>query len=349
MATSTSALTAAAPSALDGMIPRPESAAFLALAGWENARISPLAGDASFRRYFRVDATKSGAPVHAVLMDAPPPNEDTRPFMYMTHWLRGAGFAAPEIFAADEGQGFLLIEDFGDRVVAPELAAGRADEIATYGQAIDILVALHRSGAPDGLPGYGREILLREAMLLPEWYGPAAGLDVDGEAYVAAWDAVWQSTLHQTNARPVVTLRDYHAENLLLLDRTGIQSLGLLDFQDALAGHPAYDLVSLLQDARRTVSPELENRMIDRYVAAMGVEDAAGFRASYEILGAQRNSKILGIFVRLRDRDGRTGYVERLPRVWTCLERNLAHPALAPVRAWFDTNIPPSQRSHLWR
>ncbi len=142
----------------------------------------------------------------------------------------------------------------------------------------------------------------------------------------------------------MLTLRDYHADNLMLLDRPGVRGLGLLDFQDALAGHPAYDLVSLLQDARRELSPGLEEAMIARYVAAAGVADADAFRAAYEVLGGQRNAKIIGIFTRLRDRDGRLGYVERLPRLWRLLAGNLAHPALAPVAAWFAANIPAAAR-----
>ena len=156
---------------------------------------------------------------------------------------------------------------------------------------------------------------------------------------------MWQQVLAETAARPVVTLRDYHADNLMLLDRPGVQGLGLLDFQDALAGHPAYDLVSLLQDARRDVSPALEQAMLDRFAGPA----AAAFRASYEVLGAQRNVKILGVFVRLRDRDGRQGYVERLPRVWGYLDRNFAHPALAPVKAWFDAHVPAGLRAEWCR
>jgi aminoglycoside/choline kinase family phosphotransferase len=177
-------------------------------------------------------------------------------------------------------------------------------------------------------------------MVFAEWYAKAVGISVDEASYIAAWDAVWQDVLSETAARSVVTLRDYHADNLMLLERPGVQSLGLLDFQDALAGHPAYDLVSLLQDARRDVPPALERAMLDRFA---GPGNAA-FRASYEVLGAQRNVKILGVFVRLRDRDSRTGYVERLPRVWDYLDRNFAHPRLAPVKAWFDTNVPAELR-----
>jgi hypothetical protein len=144
---------------------------------------------------------------------------------------------------------------------------------------------------------------------------------------------------------PVLVLRDYHVDNLMVLPGGG---LGLLDFQDALAGHAAYDLVSLLQDARRDVSPELEEAMIDRFAAAANVADRELFRAHYEILGAQRNTKILGIFTRLWKRDGKVHYLALQPRVWSYLERNLAHPALAPVRDWFDANVPEGKRASAW-
>jgi aminoglycoside/choline kinase family phosphotransferase len=317
---------------------------FLARHGWAGAQIRPLAGDASFRRYFRVvDRDR-----RAVLMDAPPEQEDSRPFIRIAGLLVAAGFSAPRLLAADPDAGLLLIEDFGDRLMGAELAAGRADEEDVYGRAIDLLVALHRVPAPRDLGPYDRGELLREVMLFPEWYAPAAGLAVDVAGWVAAWDAVWGPLLAETADRPVLVLRDYHAENLMLLDdRTGVQALGLLDFQDALCGHRAYDLVSLLQDARRDVPPWLEAAMLARFGAASGIDSAASgdFRARYEVLGAQRNVKILGVFVRLRDRDRRTGYVERLPRVWSYLDRNLAHPALAPVKAWLDAHVPPAARA----
>jgi N-acetylmuramate 1-kinase len=313
------------------MIARDGHADFLTEAGWGAAEVLPLAGDASFRRYFRV--VEPGR--RAVLMDAPPEHEDIRPYLAVARLLRGAGFSAPQILAEDLARGFLLIEDFGDRLLGPVLKAEPELEEQVYAQAIDLLRALQQSARPQALAPYDRAALLREVALFPDWYARAAGLTVDQEGWIVAWDAVWQQVLAETAARPVVTLRDYHAENLMLLDRPGVQSLGLLDFQDALAGHPAYDLVSLLQDARRDVSAELEAAMLDRFAGG----DPA-FRAAYEVLGAQRNSKILGIFVRLRDRDGRTGYVERLPRVWGYVDRNLAHPALAPLKAWFDANVP---------
>jgi hypothetical protein len=322
------------------MIARDGHLEFLAGAGWGSAEVAPLAGDASFRRYFRV----ADRGRRAVLMDAPPEHEDVRPFLRIADLLVGAGFSAPRLLAADIAQGFLLLEDFGDRLMGPVLAAEPRLEDGVYADAVTLLAELGRLAPPADLAPYDRAALLREVMLFPDWYGKAAGLALDTQAYVAAWDAVWGAVLAETAAAPVVTLRDYHADNLMLLDRPGVAGLGLLDFQDALAGHPAYDLVSLLQDARRDVPPRLEKAMLDHFAGAAGVADAQAFRAAYEVLGAQRNTKILGVFVRLRDRDGRRGYVERLPRVWGYLERNLVHPALAPVRAWFDAEVPAAAR-----
>jgi aminoglycoside/choline kinase family phosphotransferase len=315
---------------------------FLQTAGWGEAEVSPLAGDASFRRYFRV----ADRGRRAVLMDAPPAHEDVRPFLAIADLLVSGGFSAPRLLAADSINGFLLIEDFGDELMGPVLAAAPAREEEIYTAAVRLLAQLNSLAPPDGLRPYDRAELLREVLIFPEWYGKAAGFDWDADSYAAAWDAVWGNVLAETAANPVVTLRDYHADNLMLLpDRPGVQALGLLDFQDALAGHPAYDLVSLLQDARRDVPPRLEKAMLGEYARAAGVADEAAFRTAYEVLGAQRNVKILGVFVRLRDRDGRKGYVERLPRVWGYVARNFQHPALAPVKQWFDAHVPLSLRA----
>jgi aminoglycoside/choline kinase family phosphotransferase len=171
-------------------------------------------------------------------------------------------------------------------------------------------------------------------------------MEVERESYLDAWRQVWGDVLRIVDRDPVLVLRDYHADNLMVLPDG--RELGLLDFQDALAGHPAYDLVSLLQDARRDVAPALEEAMIARYAKAANVADRERFRAHYEILGAQRNTKILGIFTRLWKRDGKPHYLPLQPRVWAYLERNLAHPALAPVRAWFDANVPAEKRAAAW-
>jgi N-acetylmuramate 1-kinase len=199
---------------------------------------------------------------------------------------------------------------------------------------------------PADLPPYDMAVLRREIGLFPEWYAPAVGLDIDAEGWAKAWEAVMPRV---ADCRPpVLVLRDYHVDNIILLDREGLKRLGLLDFQDALAGHPAYDLVSLLQDARRDVSPELEARMLEAYAAEAGISDMDAFHAEYQILGAQRNTKILGIFTRLWKRDGKRNYLPFQPRVWDYLERNLSHPALGPVAEWFAANVPAQARGAWW-
>ncbi|WP_311269840.1 phosphotransferase [Sphingobium sp. WCS2017Hpa-17] len=318
------------------MIPPATAPAFLADAGWDGAAIVPLAGDASFRRYFRVlDGGR-----RAVLMDAPPPHEDPRPFIAIAEHLLADGFAAPKILARDLEQGLVLIEDFGDLRVKEHLDAEPDAELAVYTRAIELLADLHRLPAAE-VPPYDRAVYQREAGLLTEWYCPAIELDVDADAYVRAWDAVLP--IVEQSASPTVTvLRDYHAENIMLIDGPASHGLGLLDFQDALAGHPAYDLVSLLQDARRDVPAEVEAAMLAHYKAV--ARPPADFDAAYAVLGAQRNAKIIGIFTRLWQRDGKPRYLSFLPRMWNLLERDLKHPALAPVADWFAANIPTDKR-----
>lgn len=312
------------------MIPPLGTAAFLAAHGWAGASVAPLAGDASFRRYFRVHAGER----RAVLMDAPPPHEDPRPFLAVASWLAAKGFRAPAIHAADEARGLVLIEDFGDDRMREAVDIAPRRVTALYERAVDVLVELAKHAAGPFAP-YDRAVLQREAGLFVEWYCPAVGIDADVDGYRAAWDAVLGHAL--TNA-PVTVLRDYHSENLMLVDGC----LGLLDFQDALAGHPAYDLVSLLQDARRDVDLETERGMLDRYRAATGAGEA--YLDAYQVLGAQRNAKILGIFTRLWKRDGKLRYAALCPRVWAYLERDLSYPALAPVARWFDGNVPSELR-----
>jgi len=314
------------------MTPHPQAPIFLADTDWSGADILPLAGDASFRRYFRV--VKDGR--SAVLMDAPPAEEDSRPFLSVARHLDTIGFRAPRILAEDLDLGLILLEDFGDARMKEVIEADPGIETSFYTQAIDLIADLHDAPCSN-LPPYDMAVYQREAGLFPEWYAPAVGLNVDAAGYAAAWDAALAPLArHQT----VTVLRDYHAENIMLLDD---KTLGLLDFQDALAGHPAYDLVSLLQDARRDVAPELEAAMIAHYSTKQPFDDAA-----YALLGAQRNAKILGIFTRLWKRDGKPRYLAFQPRVWAYLERDLRHPALAPVKLWFDANVPVAARAAHW-
>jgi len=324
------------------MIPPLSASDFLAAHGWGGAEIRPLAGDASFRRYFRVHR---GAET-AVLMDAPPPHEDPRPFVTAARWLVAAGLSAPRILARDLDRGLLLIDDFGDARLRETLDAAPERETELYSLAVDLLVHLHHLPAMPGLQPHGLDQWLDELQLFPEWYCPAMGLDVDAKAYRGAWRAVL-APVADDGLAPVTVLRDYHAENIMLIDgRRDVRHFGLLDFQDAVVGHPAYDLASVLEDARRDVTPGVERAMLDRYMGA--TECGGAFESAYWALAAQRNTRIIGVFTRLWKRDGKRHYMTFQSRMWGLLERDLQHPALAPVRAWFDDNVPLNKRAAAW-
>jgi len=324
------------------MIPPPYADEFLAAAGWAGARIEPLAGDASFRRYFRVIGDQGSA----VLMDAPPPHEDPRPFVRVAEWLSSVGLSAPEILARDLDRGLLLLGDFGDWRLREYLDDEPSREAELYRLATDVLIHLHGHVAMPGLPVHGLEQWLDVVMLFPDWYCRALGLTVDTDAYGRAWTDVL-APIAQDGLGPVTVLRDYHAENVMLVrGREGVSHFGLLDFQDALAGHPAYDLASVLEDARRDVPPAIERQMIDRYVAATGHGDA--FERAYWALAAQRNTRIIGVFTRLWKRDNKPHYRRFQPRMWGLLERDLAQPGLEPVRDWFEVNVGQEHRAAPW-
>ena len=346
---------------------------FLRQAGWGKAAREPLPGDASTRRYIRV---REGART-ALLMDQPQDAEtpaapanatpeerralgynavarlagaDCERFIAAAEFLRAQGLSAPDIYAADPPKGLVLIEDFGDTLYADVLTRGE-DEHALYANAIDALAKLHEADAPSSLPrgktlhAYDETALLAETDLMTEWFLPLA-LNRKAEPHEAAEHReLWRNVLRQVaDASPVFVHRDYHAQNLLWLgDREGAARVGLIDFQDAVAGTKSYDLISLLEDARRDVSPELAESMTRRYISATGANDEA-HRAEMAVMAAQRNAKIAGIFARLYLRDSKPRYLSYLPRVWNYLNRDLSHPALAPVRAWYDKTIPLEHR-----
>ncbi|HEY1433272.1 MAG TPA: phosphotransferase [Stellaceae bacterium] len=323
---------------------RQAMAVFLAGCGWGGARPVPLAGDASFRRYYRLGDNGR----RAVLMDAPPPQEDVVPYITVSKLLGRLGFSAPEVFAEDRAHGFLVVEDFGDDTYTRLLDRG-VDEQALYALAVDTLIALQREvearGTPD-LPPYDAERLIAEAALLVDWYAPAAlGMPLPRarrDEYLDLWRTLLARAALSENT---LVLRDYHVDNLMLLpDRCGVQGCGLLDFQDAVCGPPSYDLVSLLEDARRDVPAELCRQMTERYLAAFPTFDRPAFLQSAAILAAQRNCKILGIFTRLWRRDGKPRYLVHVPRLWRLLEQDLGHPALAPIALWLERHLPPSAR-----
>ena len=313
--------------------------------GWHNVVIYRIAGDASFRRYFRI----SHGDENAILMDAPPEHEDVRPFVQIAKHLQALGFSAPEILGENPVEGFLLLEDFGDNTFTALLKGGvKAGEL--YELATDTLMALHQmtgeKTAPNWLAPYDDEKLLAETALFPDWFMPAVGLDgLSGQAR-AAHDKAWLDAFAVVHKGPrTLVLRDYHVDNLLRLDgRDGVKACGLLDFQDAVAGHPAYDLMSLLEDARLDVAPELQQAMTTRYHDAMQTKNRETFDAAYAILGASRHAKVIGIFTRLYVRDAKEGYLDHISRVWRLLEASLQHPALAQVKTWFDKHVPQDKR-----
>jgi aminoglycoside/choline kinase family phosphotransferase len=325
------------------MTPPAHAAEFLTSCGWQGADVLPLAGEASFRRYCRVVQGDRSA----VLMDAPPPQEDPRPFVAVAEWLASVGLSAPEILARDLDKGLLLLGDFGDWRLREWLDDNPEGERELYRVATDVLVHLHQHEPMPGLPRHGLEHWLEELQLFTDWYWPAVGLDAAAGSYRQAWTEVLRPVA-EDGLGPVTVLRDYHAENIMLVaGRGGVEHFGLLDFQDALIGHPAYDLASVLEDARRDVPGEIEREMIDHYARATGQGES--FERAYWALAAQRNTRILGVFTRLWKRDNKPHYRRFQPRMWGLLERDLAHPGLEPVRDWFDANVPAEYRRGPWR
>lgn len=353
--------------------------AFLDVHGWGEAAITPLPGDASTRRYFRLAHGRNttllmdqpqGAETPAAPMNADAATRralgynavarlagaDCARFVAVAGYLRGNGFSPPAILGTDTRQGFVLLEDMGDALFADVLADG-GDAHALYMAAANVLAKLHTRPAPSMLAGnmplfvYDDMALLAETDLLTEWFLPRAlGRRATADE-TKTHRALWRTVLHENVALPTVFVhRDYHAQNLLWLpDRTGAARVGLIDFQDAVAGSPAYDLVSLIEDARRDVGRDVGETATTHYLDARRAQgatlDEAAFRREMAVMAAQRNAKIVGIFARLYIRDGKARYLELLPRVWGHLARDLAHPALADLRAWYDRVIPPDRRT----
>ncbi|MES2256198.1 MAG: phosphotransferase [Pseudomonadota bacterium] len=352
---------------------------FLRAAGWGDAQIAPLPGDASTRHYARL--IHNGR--RAMLMDQPQAAEaaiaapdadettrralgynavarlagaDCRRFSAVADFLRARGLAAPAIHAADYPRGWLVLEDLGDALFSDVLAQGGSEE-ELYKAAVEILARLHQETAPaflaSDLPlfAYDDIALIAETDLMLEWFFPLALGRKASDTEYREHRALWRKGLDAVaGSEPVFVHRDYHAQNLLWLpEREGLARVGLIDFQDAVAGSRAYDLISLTEDARRDVSPELGEIATAHYLAAMRAQgtplDEVHFRAEMAVMAAQRNAKIVGIFARLYARDGKRRYLSYLPRVWTYLERDLSHPLLADLRAWYDRLIPITRRT----
>jgi N-acetylmuramate 1-kinase len=352
--------------------PRAERAAlirgFLDESGFGQAARRRMQGDASTRIFERLTLGERTA----ILMNAPrrpdgPPVRDGKPYSGIAHLaedvvpyvamaagLRALGLSAPEILHADLDQGLIVMEDLGeDRIVVGDPAAPIEDY---YAAATDLLAALHAEDLPatlpvaphleHALPRYDMDAFLIEAELLLDWYLVRAGITVSSimrKAFVQLWR---EALTPVSEAPPTWVLRDYHSPNLLWLpERHDIARIGVLDFQDALIGPAAYDVASLLQDARVDVPEAMEVALLSRYVRARFTADRAfnapAFTQSYATLAAQRATKILGIFARLERRDGKPQYLRHMPRLWGYLQRSLAHPALASLKAWYAAHVPP--------
>ncbi|MFY0728909.1 aminoglycoside phosphotransferase family protein [Pseudomonas sp. NFX15] len=312
-----------------------QRATFLARAGHADTVLIALPADASTRRYFRLE----GAGL--LLMDSPPHSEPIGPFVHIARQLQELGLSAPALLEVDEAAGLALIEDFGHDTYTRLLAAGYS-QAGLYHLAVDTLVALHRATPPADLAAYDGDRLAGEYALFIDWYVP---LLIGKEAAQSLRDeflALFADACRDVaQRREALVLRDFHVDNLMLLQgREGVAACGLLDFQDALVGAAAYDLMSLLEDARRDVPEALREKLLSLYLLQRPALDALRFLEDYRRLAAQRHAKVLGIFVRLAGRDGKHGYLAHLPRTLGLFVRALQAQAFAPLRQWLDRHVP---------
>ena len=335
--------------------------------GYQNAERTFMLGDASTRAYERLTQADGTT---AILMIAPPrPDgppirfgkpysriahlaENLRPYVAVSAALRDAGFSAPAVLACDAETGFAVVEDLG----SDPFVEGDAPVAERYAEAVAVLARLHGSERPavlpDGsegaytVPAFDIEALTIEVELLPDWYAPHVARANPASGAKSDFVEIWRGLFADILASPATwTLRDYHSPNLIwLADREGLARVGLIDFQDCVMGHPAYDVASLLQDARVTVAAEMELRLLGLYARGRRSTDPsfdmADFARAYAVLGAQRATKILGIFARLDKRDGKPQYLAHLPRIQAYLKKNLAHPVLSELRQWYEINLP---------
>lgn len=304
---------------------------FLANTDWAGISLVPLAGDASARRYFRLQ--KGG--LSAVLMDAPPVDgQDISPFLEVGEFLTTQGLCPPKVLASDRVNGFILLEDLGDAVFAKVIQADPTTERMLYEAATDVLIALDQQAAPSFVPQFNASVMAEHVAPFFEWYlGDTDLLD--------RFQDELETVLSGLNIGfDTVLLRDFHAENLIWLpNRAGLHRVGLLDFQDAMTGPPSYDLVSLLQDARRDVSAIVVSSMIDRFIKGTGRNEAQ-VRQAFAVVGVQRNLRILGVFARLAQLHGKPRYLEFVPRVWGHVQSCLTHPSLAKLAKMLEGKLP---------
>jgi aminoglycoside/choline kinase family phosphotransferase len=319
---------------------------FISNSQWENSERTPLAGDASMRQYTRLAQTATQQ--RAIFMDAPPEaGEDVRPFIRVAEYLSNIGLSAPNVFEADEASGFLILEDLGYSVFDVVCDTAPEQEVELYAAAVDAIVALVSSPPQEGLDDYA-PFMLDLALSSYRWYAePLLGRDMSAEVDVCR--EALAPLIASLGAGSVTILRDFHAQNLLWLpERSAPKNVGLLDFQDAMLGHPAYDLISLTTDARRDVSPAVQKMCMERFIAKLGL-DAVEFERAAAICSVQRNLRILMIFARMSLYFKRTHYVDLIPRVWAHLMQDLSHPDLSEVAALIKLHMPEPTPENLAR
>lgn len=313
--------------------------AFLAANGCGDAALTPLVADASSRRYFRVEGRG------LILMEDRTDPVGFDAYLRLSGHLNARGLSAPRVVASDAEQGLALVEDFGETTYARCLAEGQ-DEAQLYRLAVDALLHLHHdpAGADVAQPRYDMDVHLDELGIFTDWFAPAVAPGADIPAFAFAWRDLWRRALSPVASRfDTLVLRDFHVDNLMLLpDREGVARCGLLDFQDGIVGPCEYDLVSLLQDARRDLSPGLEARMLAHYIARapdrLGPE--SDIRHRYALLGAQRHARILGVFVRLCRRDGKPRYLQYIPRVLAQFATAVEDANLNDIKGLLDRALP---------
>jgi aminoglycoside/choline kinase family phosphotransferase len=322
---------------------------FLAQYGWANRPCVFLAGDCSDRKYYRLGSEVTG---FILLMDAPPPGEKLEDFIKVGALLSELGLSVPEVIAYDLDKGLALIEDLGDTTYSRILLKNKAPIRDLYELATSVLIDLHKrvESHREGisLPPYSLDLYMKEVNLCLEWYYPSSYFTPLSSKAIEEWEDIWLCLLKPQINPETLVLRDFMVDNLIYLKkRRGIQRCGLLDFQDAVYGSRAYDLVSLLEDARYDVPAEIQEKMINLYLEAFPQLDKASFLESYYILGAQRSIKILGVFTRMYKRYNKSKYLAHLPRVWKWIEQDLNHPSLKRLKEWFDLYMPSTERKVL--
>src|SRR3989344_3171489 len=322
---------------------------FLKQHGWAGKPCVFLAGDCSDRKYYRLGSEATG---FVLLMDAPPPGEKLEDFIRIGSILSGLGLSVPEVIAYDSEKGLALIEDLGDTTYSNCLLTKSVPLEDLYELATRVLIHLHTKfdirREEITLPLYSLDLYMKELNLCLEWYYPSVYSKPLSLEAVKEWETIWALLLQSQVKSETLVLKDFMVDNLVYLrKRQGVQRCGLLDFQDAVYGSRAYDLVSLLEDARYEVPQEIQSKMIDRYLEAFPYVDRALFLESYHILGVQRSAKILGVFTRMYKRYNKSKYLAHLPRVLKWIEQDLNHPSLKRLKEWFDLYMPSTERKVL--